>query len=85
MPGGKFREIFFGKEENMFELGSFLGLIVGSIITFVIIHSRSAEGSFSIEPYSDEDQEFYSVKVSLPANEKLLKKNKIILTKHSHK
>lgn len=69
----------------MFELGSCLGLIIGSIITFVIIHSKSAQGSFSIEPYSDEDQEFYSVKVSLPANEKLLKKNKIILTKHSHK
>ena len=69
----------------MFELGSFLGLIIGSGITFVFIHSRSAEGSFSIEPYSNEDQEFYSIKVSLPANEKLLKKNKIILTKYSHK
>lgn len=77
--------MFFRKEENMFELGSCLGLIIGSIITFVIINSKSAQGSFSIESYSDEDQEFYSVKVSLPANEKLLKKNKIILTKHSHK
>lgn len=66
------------------------GVIVGSIGSCIISRITSGHGYFTVMPYSDDeisvDEGFYSVKVSLPKDAKLVNKDRIILHKSdSHK
>ena len=58
------------------------GVVVGVCSYIIVSNFRSAHGEFKIEPYKNEDDlELYSINIAVPPNQKLLKKNKIILFK----
>lgn len=56
------------------------GVFVGSIITLSLMYLKSGYGWFRIEPFEDEeDDDLYTVKISLKKDQALLKKKQIIL------
>lgn len=66
------------------------GVFAGAIGAYIVFWKTSAHGYFMTVPYEDEDtninEGFYSVKVSLPKDMKLVNKGRIILHKSgSHK
>lgn len=62
------------------------GVVLGSIITQILVHYRTAHGYFKLEPYDDDDTGFYKINIRIPGEIDLLEKDKIILAKeHSQK
>ena len=55
------------------------GVCVGSIITLCLVYLKSGYGWFRIEPYEDDEDDLYTVKIALKKDQALLKKKQIIL------
>ena len=55
------------------------GVFVGSIIALSLMYLKSGYGWFRIEPYEDDEDDLYTVKISLKKDQALLKKKQIIL------
>lgn len=55
------------------------GVFVGTIITLILRDLKSGYGWFRIEPYDDDEDDLYTVKISLKKDQALLKKKQIIL------
>ena len=55
------------------------GVILGTIVTEFLIHYKTANGYFKIEPYEDGEDGFYKINVCITPDQKLLNTKKIIL------
>lgn len=57
------------------------GVVLGTIITLVFQHFRTALGYFKVEPYDEDDTGYYKVNIRIVDKTNLLHTDKIILHK----
>lgn len=57
------------------------GVVLGTIITLIFQHFRTAMGYFKLEPYDEDDTGFYKINIRIPDRTNLLHTDKIILRK----
>lgn len=73
-------------EPLIFIIGGFVGSIIGTIVTRIMLDKQSAYGVFSLEPGNDpDDPDVTNLRIKVFNNQDLYGKNKIILLKDSHK
>lgn len=73
-------------EPLLFIIGGFVGSIIGTITTRILLDRRSAYGIFSLEPGNDpEDPEVANLRIKVFNNQDIYGKKQIVLYRDSHK
>ena len=69
------------EEKKMNYLILLIGVAIGALLTLLFFYRKSGYGYFIIETYDDDETGFYKINFRIPTQDKLLKKNQIILYK----
>ena len=57
------------------------GVVLGTVVTLVFQHFRTALGYFKVEPYDEDDTGYYKVNICIVDKTNLLYTDRIILRK----